>query len=128
MTSNNLDMPEQLRKIAQKNIEQAAQAYGQFMNAMADAMEMWTGSLPSNDVTDAFKSLQDMSIRAAKENAEAGLEHAKNLANAKNLMEIVQLQTEFAKKQMDALTAQSQGFGARLFAAAKEPGSEDSTS
>ncbi len=37
------DIPQQFRDIAEKNVEQASAAYGQFMNAMTQAMSMWWG-------------------------------------------------------------------------------------
>ena len=35
------EIPQQLRELAQKNVEQARAAYGQFMDAMTQAMSAW---------------------------------------------------------------------------------------
>jgi hypothetical protein len=35
------EIPEQLRELAERNVEQARAAYGQFMDAMVQAMGMW---------------------------------------------------------------------------------------
>jgi hypothetical protein len=51
--------------------KQARATYGQFMDAMAQAMSAWS-SAPSDTVTSAFKAVQDGAIQFAKESAEAG--------------------------------------------------------
>jgi hypothetical protein len=111
MNSGKFQTPEQLTKTAQQNVEHVSTAYTQFTQAMTDAMSMWTNALPSNEVTKGFQALQELSIRFAKENSEAGLEHAKKLASAKDLTELTRLQTLFAQTQMKNFAAQSQEYG-----------------
>ena len=36
------EMPKQLRELAEKNVEQAHTAYAQFMDAMTQAMSVWS--------------------------------------------------------------------------------------
>ena len=36
------EIPQQLRELAEKNVEQARTAYGQFMDAMAQAVSAWS--------------------------------------------------------------------------------------
>ena len=36
------EIPQQLRELAEKNVETARAAYGQFMDAVAQAMGVWT--------------------------------------------------------------------------------------
>ena len=38
------EIPQQLRELAQKNVEQARAAYGQFMDAMAQAVSAWSSA------------------------------------------------------------------------------------
>jgi hypothetical protein len=49
------EIPQQLRELAQKNVEQARAAYGQFMDAMAQAVSAWS-SASSDTVTSGFKA------------------------------------------------------------------------
>ena len=65
------EIPQQLRELAEKNVEQARSAYGQFMDAMVQATGMWMGAMPSNEMTSGFKVVQDRAVRFAKQNAEA---------------------------------------------------------
>ena len=89
------EIPQQLRELAQKNVEQARAAYGQFMDAMAQAVSAWS-SASSDTVTSAFKAVQDGAIRFAKENAEAGFALANELTKAKDLQDVLRLQSSFA--------------------------------
>ncbi len=75
------EIPQQLRELAQKNVEQARAAYGQFMDAMAQAVSAWS-SASSDTVPSAFKAVQDGAIRFAKENAEAGFALANELTQS----------------------------------------------
>jgi serine/threonine protein kinase HipA of HipAB toxin-antitoxin module len=52
------EIPQQLRELTERNVEQASAAYGQFMNAMTQAMDMWWGALPPNEMTSGFKAVQ----------------------------------------------------------------------
>jgi hypothetical protein len=64
-------IPQQLRELAEKNVEQARAAYGQLMDAMAQAMRAWS-TAPSTVMSSGFKVVQERAIQFAKENAEAG--------------------------------------------------------
>ena len=44
------EIPRELRELAEKNVEQARAAYGQFMDALAQAMAAWS-KVPSNVIT-----------------------------------------------------------------------------
>ena len=101
------EIPQQLRELAQKNVEQARAAYGQFMDAMAQAVSAWS-SASSDTVTSAFKAVQDGAIRFAKENAEAGFALANELTKAKDLQDVLRLQSSFAQKQMESYARQAQ--------------------
>ena len=110
------EIPEQVRQLAEKNIEQARTAYGQFMDAMTQALSAWS-SVSSNAMTSGFKAVQERAIQFAKENAEAGFALANELTKAKGLQDVLRLQSSFAQKQMDSYARQAQDLG-RLMAEA----------
>ncbi len=120
MTQNPFDFPQQMRELADKNVEQATAAYGQFTEAMTSAMGMWFKAIPSNEATSGFKPLQEKAISFANQNAEAGLAHAKELANAKNMQDILNIQTSFAQAQMQNYTKQAQELGQLMMSAVPE--------
>jgi phasin len=110
------EIPQQLRELAEKNVEQARTAYGQFMDAMAQAVSAWS-SASSDTVTSGFKAAQERAIQFAKENAEAGFALANELTKAKDLQDLLRLQSSFAQKQMQSYARQAQELG-RLMAEA----------
>ena len=117
MTQNPFELPQQMRDLAEKNVEQARVAFGQFMDAMTQAMGMWSSGLALNEMTSGFKVVQDRAIHFAKQNAEAGFALANDLANAKDIQEILSLQNRYAQVQMQSYTHQAQELG-RLMAEA----------
>jgi hypothetical protein len=110
MAENPFEMPQQLRELAEKNIEQARAAYAQFMDAMTQAVSSWS-TTPSNARTSAFNDVQQLGIRFAKENAEAGFKLASDLANAKDVQGVLALQSRFAQTQVIAYAHQAQELG-----------------
>jgi phasin len=113
------EIPQQLRELAERNIEQARTAYGQFMDAMTQAMGLWSTALPSNEVTSGFKAVQDRAVRFAKQNAEACFAMASELANAKDVQDVLAIQSRYAQTQMQTYSIQAQEL-ARLMAEAAQ--------
>ena len=110
------EMPKQLRELAEKNVEQGRAAYAQFMDAMTQAMSVWS-TAPSNVMTSGFRDVQELAIRFAKENAEAGFALASELANAKDIQGVMTLQSRYAQTQLQSYARQAQELG-RLMAEA----------
>ena len=111
MATNPFQMPEPIREMAEKNVEQARAAYGQFMDAMTQAMGMWSKGIPESQMTSGLKVVQDRAIGFAKQNAEAGLALAGDLAKAKDINEIMSLQGRYAQAQMQSYALQAQELG-----------------
>jgi hypothetical protein len=110
------EMPKQLRELAEKNVEQARATYAQFMDAMTKAMSVWS-TAPTSVMTSGFKDVQELAIRFAKENAEAGFALASDLANAKDIQGVMTLQSHYAQTQLQSYARQAQDLG-RLMAEA----------
>ena len=117
MTQNPFELPQQMRDLAENNVEQARVAFGQFMDAMTQAMAMWSSGLASNEMTSGFKIVQDRAIRFAKQNAEAGFALASDLTSAKDIQEVLSLQNRYVQVQMQSYAHQAQELG-RLMAEA----------
>ena len=64
--------------------------------------------LPSNLMTAGFNDVQDRALHIARENAESVFAFAGKISNALTPQDIVTLQTQFAKDQMQAFAAQTQ--------------------
>jgi hypothetical protein len=113
------EIPQQLRDLAERNVEQARAAYGQFMDAMVQATGLWTGALGSSGITAGFKTVQERAVRFAKQNAEACFALASELAAAKNVQDVLAIQSRYAQTQMQAYALQAQELG-RLMADATQ--------
>lgn len=104
------------RELAERNIEQARTAYGYYLDAVADALKVWSSS-PSLD--SRFKDVQDLAMQFAKENGESSFALGKDLAAAKDLPQIVTLQNRYAQVQMETYARQAQDLGRAMAAAAQ---------
>lgn len=119
MTQHTFEIPQQFRDLAEKNVQQARTAYGQLMDGMTQALGLWSTAMPSNDMTSAFKVVQERATRFAKENAEAGFALAKDLANAKDIKEVLALQSRYGQAQMQSYAVQAQELGRLMVEAAQ---------
>lgn len=113
------EIPQQLRDMAEKNVEHARAAYGQFMDAMAQAMSMWASSAPGNPMTSGFKVVQDRAVKFAKQNADACFALASDLAAAKDVTDVLAIQSRHAQTQMQAYALQAQELGRLMMEAAQ---------
>ncbi|ODR99638.1 hypothetical protein AUC69_08400 [Methyloceanibacter superfactus] len=95
-----------MRNLAEKNVEQARVAYGQFMEFMSQAMNAW--STTGGPEAGNFKALQERAIAFAKENAERSFSLASEIAKAKDMQEVVTLQSRYVQTQMQTFGIQAQ--------------------
>ena len=108
------EIPPELRDMAEKNVEQARAAYGQFMDFLTQAMGAWaksTGTVEMggfNAQMGGFKAVQERAIGFAKENAERSFALASDLAKAKDVQEVLTLQSRYAQTQMQTFGIQAQ--------------------
>ena len=100
------EFPTEMRELAEKNVEQARVAYGQFMEFMSQAMNAWSSTGAPEAAN--FKALQERAVTFAKENAERSFSLASDLANAKDMQEVVTLQSRYVQTQMQTFGIQAQ--------------------
>jgi len=111
VAQNPFEIPQQMRELAEQNVEQARKAYGQMMDGMVKAMGMWSAAVPANEMTSGFKVVQERATRFAKQNADAGFELATELATAKDIQEVLAIQSRYAQTQMQSYALQAQELG-----------------
>lgn len=102
------DFPQQLRELTERNVEHARSAYGQWMDAVSQAMTTWASATPANAMTASFKVVQDRAVMFAKQNGEAYFNLASELATAKDLTDVLGIQSRHAQTQMQAYALQTQ--------------------
>jgi len=102
------EVPQQLRELTERNVEHARATYGQFMDAVSQAMGVWASAAPPNAMLASYKVVQDRAVKFAKQNAEACFNLASELANAKDVADVLGIQSRHAQTQMQSYTLQAQ--------------------
>ena len=117
MPQNPFEIPSQLRQLAEENVEQARRLYLQFMDGMAQAMAAWSAS-STDMITPKFHQVRERASEFANENADAAFALAKEVSQAKDLQELLSLQTRYVQSQMRWYADQTQEFSQLLVRAA----------
>ena len=97
-----LEVPAQIKEVAEKTIDQAEKGFSAFIEAASKSVSMIPN--PTTDMSLKALSLTEQNIKAA-------FEHAKKLLQAKDLQEAMRLQAEFLKAQYEAATEQLKEMG-----------------
>jgi phasin len=97
-----MEVPAQLREVAGQSVDQAEKAFGAFIDAASKSAAMIPA--PAGDVPKQMLSI-------AEKNVKASFEHARKLVAAKDLQEIMHIQSDFVKAQFTAATEQMKQFG-----------------
>ena len=93
------EVPQELRHLADENVERARQLYVQFMDWVAQAMATWSPA-SSGVIAPGFREVQERAVKLANENADAAFKLARDVAQAKDLHELIDLQTRYVQSQM----------------------------
>lgn len=111
------EMPQEMRKLAVKNIDQVRAACSQLMDTARKAQGMMKTMTPSNPVTAGLNEVQERTMRFTQQNLDAGFALAFELAKAKGLTEVLQIQSRHAQLQMHVYALQAQELGTLVTAA-----------
>ncbi len=90
MVEPRLEVPPELRELAEKTIEQAEKAFALFFDAASKSMS----SIPG-----AGTEISKQALSFTEENMKASFEHARKLVHATDLQEALRLQSEFLRSQ-----------------------------
>ena len=104
------DIPQELRQLAEENVERAHQLYLLFIESVAQTMSVW-GMPPSDTITPGFNRVRARAVRFARENADVAFKLAREIANTNDLQELLSLQTRYVQSQMRWYADQTQEFG-----------------
>ena len=99
-------VPEGVRALAEKTVGQARQAYDRSLDAFDASLTTFERSFDAAGQGAAAFNRKIVDI--ARRNVDASFELATSLAGAKNLADIVELQSAFWRKQFGVLTAQAE--------------------
>jgi phasin len=106
-----MEIPAQVREFAEKSVDQAERAISSLMDAASKSVTMVPGPM-----TDVAK--QALVITEA--NLKASFEHARKLMQAKDIGEVMKLQSEFLRNQFGVATDQFKQMTGGVASAAKD--------
>ena len=112
MTEPKLEVPTELRDLAEKTIEQAEKAFGMFFEAANKSIT----SIP-NPGTEMSKQ----ALSLTQQNIKAAFEHARKLVHATDLQEAMRIQSEFLKSQFTNAGEHMRQITGGMISSAKDP-------
>jgi phasin len=92
MVEPKLEVPAELRDLAEKTIDQAEKAFGMFFDAANKSMT----SIPSPGTR-----ISKQALTFTEQNIKAAFEHARKLVHATDLQQAMQIQSEFLKANLN---------------------------
>jgi phasin len=110
-----MEVPAPVREFAEKSVDQAEKAISSFMESASKSVAIVPGPM-----TDVAK--QALAITEA--NLKASFEHARKLIKAKDIDEVMKLQSEFLRNQFGAATEQFKQMTGVATSAAKDISNE----
>jgi phasin len=107
-----LEVPAELRDLADKTIEQAERAFEMFFEAASKSMTSVPG--PAAEVSKQALSLTEQNIKTA-------FEHARKLVHATEMEEAMRIQSEFLRTQFTNAGEHMREITSRMMNIAKKP-------
>lgn len=102
---HNLEVPGVVREIAEKSVQQARETYDKVKTAAEDATD-----IIEDTYTSTAKGMTEYSLKSlemTRTNINANFDFMREFLSVKTLSEAVELQTSFARKQMESLSTQA---------------------
>ena len=100
------EIPASVRDLASKSVDQAREAYNRFIEATRQAQDVVAKS------TDVFatgaREINEKAVKYTEANLQANFELAQRLVHAKDLKEALDIQSQFARQQMETFAHQAQ--------------------
>ena len=116
--NDRFEVPPKLRTFAEMSVEQARQAFDGFISAAHNAMSAFEGQAET-----ARKGARDVTEKAmtfAERNMASAFAFAHDLVRARDLQEVLRLQADYIRHQMEALTEQARELGESTSKAARD--------
>ncbi len=105
----NFEIPSEMRAVAEKSVEQAKAAFNNFIQAAQQAAAAFEEQVKASQT-----GAQDVSRKAmsyAEHNVATAFDFAQKVLQARDVQEVIRMQTEFVQAQMQALSEQAKDLG-----------------
>jgi phasin len=111
MIEPKLEVPAELRELAEKTIDQAEKAFGMFFDAASKSMT----SVPGGG-----GEISKQALTFTEQNVKAAFEHARKLVHATDLQEAIRIQSEFLRSQFTNAGEHMQHITGAVMSSAKD--------
>jgi len=105
----NFEIPAEMRAFAERSVEQARSAFDQFITAAQQAVN--TAESQAASARSGAKDVAELAMRFAEKNILASFEFAQHVVHARDVEEVLRLQTDYVKTQMQTLADQAKDLG-----------------
>jgi phasin len=116
--SDRFEIPSEMRAMAEKGVEQARQAFEGFISAAHNAVSAFEGQ--AETARKGAKDVTEKAITFAGQNIASSFELARQLVRAKDAQEVLRLQTDFIRNQMQVFAEQAKELGESTSKAARD--------
>ena len=116
--TDRFELPPDMKAFAEKSVEQAKQAFEGFISAAHQAVSTLEGQ--SETARQSAKDVTAKAMTFAQKNIASSFEFMQKLVQAKDFQEVLNLQSDYVKTQMQVLTEQAKELGESTAKAAKD--------
>lgn len=106
--ANPYDVPSEMRDFADRSVTQARKAFDTFMGAIRKTTDSVEGPGPAAHVA---KDVAGKAVNFAENNVSAAFDLAEKLVHAKDIQEVMKLQSDYLRQQFDTLQTQMKELG-----------------
>jgi len=115
--ADRFEVPPEMRAFAEKSVDQAKQAVDGFMSAAHRALSALEGQ--AETARQGAKDVGEKAMGFAERNIASSFEFTQKLMRAKDMQEVLTLQADYIKTQMQVLAEQAKELGDSAAKAAK---------
>ena len=116
--TDRFEVPPEMRAFAEKSVDQARQAFDGFISAAHQAVNAFEGQTES--ARRGAKDVTEKALGFAQQNVAGAFELAQQLVRAKDAQEVLRLQSDYFRRQMQVLSEQARELGIASGQAAKD--------
>jgi phasin len=103
------EIPAEMRDFAERSVAQARKAFEGFMGAVYKTADAMDGA--SHPALSGAKDVSTKAVGFAEQNVAAAFDLAQKLVHAKDMTEVLAIQSDYVKAQMEAIQAQTRELG-----------------
>lgn len=108
-TTPPFEIPNEMRAVAERSVEQAKLAFNNYMQAAQEAVSTFEERVKASQV--GAQGISKKAMTFAERNVLSAFEFAQKLVQAKDIQELVKMQSEFVQTQMQVLSEQVKDLG-----------------